>query len=327
MNLLVIGGTRFVGRHIVQAALSKGHQVTLFHRGQSGGNLFEDQVERVLGDRNTDLSQLTGRYFDAVIDTCAYRPNEVKTALEALGNSARQYLLISTISVYDQPEPGADENARTFEPLWEAEAITGETYGPLKVACEKTLESWPGEIIKTTVRPGLVVGPFDHTDRFTYWLVRAEAGGTMAVPDAAAQPIQFIDARDLAEFVVRLTEQRRAGVFNAVGPEEPYTFGEFLEEAIAAGRQADMKVISTDVLESHGIRPWVDLPLYMGDDTAEWGMGQLSHRRAVEAGLQHRDPETTIAHTLAWARSMDLKLPLKAGISPEQEERLLADLS
>ena len=227
MKILIIGGTRFVGPALVEAARARSHDVTLFNRGLSAPDAFAD-IETITGDRETDLDQLGRRQWDAVIDTCGYFPRQVKLSAEALRQAVDHYTFISSISVYPVQGPlGRDELAPVLPPVDDAiEEVTGETYGPLKVGCEAALmEVFQSDAL--IIRAGLIVGPGDPTNRFTYWVTRAAQGGDAIAPPAE-QPIQFVDARDLATFIVHAAEARIAGVYNVTGPAQRLTFGEFL---------------------------------------------------------------------------------------------------
>jgi len=318
MNLLVLGGTRFVGRHIVQAARERGHTVTLFNRGKSDPNLFPD-VETLIGDRNGDLSALQGRHWDAVIDTSGYVPRVVRASAELLAAAAEHYTFISTISVYaDDIAPHADEDA----PLRElddpsVEEVTGETYGGLKVLCERAVrEVFPEACI---VRPGLVVGPHDPTDRFTYWPHRVAQGGEVLAPGGPDVPVQFIDARDLAAWTVACTEARRGGVYNAVTPADSLTFGELLTTCRqVSGSDARFTWVEEGFLREQGVTP-DDLPLWLPEHSAFF---RLSSERAVDAGLSFRPLEATVRDTLAWDRAREEAF--KGGLSREREGELLS---
>lgn len=215
MKILVLGGTRFLGRHIVEAALAGGHDITLFNRGQNNPDLFPE-VEKLRGNRDGDLSALQGRQWDAVIDTCGFVPRIVQASAALLADSVRHYTFISSISVYaDFSKPAMNENAPVGTMQDESiEEITAETYGPLKALCERTAEkAMPGRVLH--IRPGYIVGPFDPTDRFTYWPRRVATGGEMLAPGRPDSQIQFVDVRDLANWIIRMVETNRTGVFNA----------------------------------------------------------------------------------------------------------------
>jgi 2'-hydroxyisoflavone reductase len=297
MRLLIIGGTRFVGRHIAQIALERGHDVTLFHRGVTNPHLFPE-AEHVLGDRHAGgLAALGDRRFDAIVDPSAYFPADVDAAAAI---RADRYLLISSGSVYRDPVArGSDETAPTYEldgPV-PATIESPEAYGALKVRCERAAEArFPGQTL--VLRSGLVVGPHDHTERFTYWPRRVERGGLVlaAEPD---QPIQFIDARDLGRWAIAALQAGTIGVFNTVGPAEPLTMGQLLATCISVtGSDAEPVWVGDRFLLDEGVEPWTDLPLWLPADAA--GFLALDAARARGAGLQTRPPAETIADVLRW---------------------------
>src|SRR5579872_4273010 len=229
MKLLILGGTVFLGRHIVEAALARGHEVTLFNRGQHNPDLFPE-VEKLRGDRNGDLAALQGRQWDAAIDTSGFVPRVVRASAEALANAVKHYTFISSISVYaDFTKLGIDESSPVAKLVDESvEEVTGETYGGLKALCEQAAEeALPGKVL--IVRPGLIVGPDDQTDRFTYWPYRVAQGGEMLAPGRPAHQEQFIDVRDLAQWIVRMVEAGKTGVYNATGPDYVLSTQQLLE--------------------------------------------------------------------------------------------------
>lgn len=318
MNLLVLGGTRFVGRHIVQTALDRGHTITLFNRGRSNPEIFP-AVEKLVGDRGGDLSRLTGRQWDAVIDVNGYVPRVVREAATLLADNVGHYTFISTISVYAKMDtPNQDENAplaTTNTP--DTEEVTGETYGALKVLCEAAAErAMPGHTL--IIRPGYVVGPYDTTDRFTSWLRRIRQGGEMLAPGEPTAPIQFIDGRDLAEFTVRLTEARQPSAYNATGPASLLTWGEvFAEAKRVSGADTTFTWVNEAFLKTQPIGG-NELPMWA--PTPYQGLMQTNIDKGVAAGLTFRPLAQTIADTLAWdAQEGDPK----AGLSPEREAELL----
>ena len=230
MKLLILGGTKYLGRHLTESALERGHEVTLFNRGRENPDLFHGKVEKLVGDRDGDLAALKGRKWDAVIDTSGYFPRVVKDSARLLADTVDHYTFISTISVYeDFSQPGIEETAPVGKLEDETvEDIGAGAYGPLKALCEQAVEEvMPGRSL--IVRPGLIVGPYDPTDRFTYWPSRIAKGGEVLAPGDGTSPVQFIDARDLAEWVLTMTERKQTGVFNATGPEERLEMKGFLE--------------------------------------------------------------------------------------------------
>ncbi len=333
MNLLILGGTQFVGRHLVDAALARGHRVTLMHRGTTNPDLFPD-VEHRLGDRDGGLDVLAGGTWDVAIDTCGYVPRIVGASAKALAGVVERYVFVSTISVYSEFSPGLDENGplgSIDDPT--VEEITGETYGPLKVRCERAVEEhFSGRCLH--VRPGLIVGPHDPTDRFTYWVARADRGGRFVAPGEPGSPFQIIDARDLGEWIVRAVENGLLGTFNTTGPAEPTTLGETLEACVAvAGEKRDEAPslptwIPDDFLAAHDVPAWTGLPLWVPAGFEGGNFLEVSSEAAIAEGLVYRPLADTIRDTLAWHRSRPEFRPdgtgLGVGISPEAETDLLA---
>jgi 2'-hydroxyisoflavone reductase len=326
MQLLILGGTVFLGRAIVEAALAEGHEVTLFTRGKHGPELFPG-VERLTGDRTAGpegLAALRGRRWDAAIDTSGYVPRVVRDSAGLLAGAVEYYTFISTVSVYaDYSAIGLDESA----PLGvledeQAEAIDGQTYGPLKALCERAAEAaMSGRAL--IIRPGLIVGPHDPSDRFTYWPARAARGGAMLAPGRPEWVTQFIDVRDLAEWTLRMVVLRRSGVYNATGPERPLPFGKLIDACSALGGARPVWVGEQFLLDQ-GVAPWSDLPLWIPEsDETMAGFSQVSCARAIGAGLTFRPLAQTVADTLAWHASRPPEA-LRAGISAEREAELLA---
>ncbi len=323
MKLLVLGGTIFLGRHVVQAALDRGHDVTILTRGLHGRALFPG-VERLVGDRDGDLDALRGRRFDAVIDCSGYTPAQVRHAADALGDGAGHYLFVSSISAYAAFAPDVlyDETA----PLAPGDA----GYGALKARAEEAIAAaLPGRA--AIVRPGLIVGPHDPTGRFTYWPRRVARGGAVLAPGRPARPVQFIDVRDLAVWCVHLAETRAAGAFNAVGPRLP--MADFLDACrAAAGSDATFAWMSDDALLALRVAPWTGLPLWLPEtDPAFGGMMLADLARARAAGLATRPAHDTIVDTLAWSRAADVdpgfdRAKLVATLTPEREAECLATL-
>jgi 2'-hydroxyisoflavone reductase len=322
MKLLLIGGTRFVGRHIVESALARGHEVTLFNRGRTGKGLFP--VEEIVGDRDGEIDKLEGRKWDAVIDTCGYFPRIVAQSASLLKDAVHTYCFISTISVYkdEQPHPIHETGELIrFDETPEKEEITGESYGGFKVLCEETVAEHYGADRTLIIRPGLVVGPFDPSDRFTYWIDRYGSRGPILVPDRAQQQTQFIDARDLAEFTVRMVENKGSGTFNGVGPAHDTNLGELWSVCKQnCGGLPEEVVVSDEFLIENDVKEWVDLPFLFGVDddglTADI-TAALSH------GLTIRRMAETVADTSEWHKSRG-EVELKTGLSREREAELIA---
>lgn len=328
MRLLVLGGTKFLGRGIVDAALAAGHAVTLFNRGQTNPGLYPD-VDGLRGDRHGDLSALQGRAWDAVIDPSGYFPRDVRASAELLRGVVGHYVFVSSISVYAFPFPaGIDESAPLRPVVEEADEVTGETYGGLKVGCETVLrEVFPGA--HANVRAGLIVGPHDPTGRFTYWPVRVARGGAVLAPGDPERAIQVVDVRDLGAWLVHLAERRIAGDFNAVC-EPVLTMGGLLETCrTVSGADAELVWMTDEFLLGEGVGPWMELPLWL--EPAEAGFVQVDVSRALAAGLACRPIAETVAATLDWAREDGATATLAsgmaigdAGMKPEREAELLA---
>lgn len=333
LRILILGGTGFTGPHQVRYALARGHRLTLFNRGRRPQD-WPGEVEELTGDRDTgDLKSLEGREWDVCIDNPTSVPFWVRDAGRVLAGKVRHYVFISTLSVYAETDtPGADETAPLARYTGrDALAETRQSlradmslYGPLKAACEAEAEKWfPGHT--TVIRPTLIVGPGDDTDRFTYWPVRIARGGEVLAPPAA-DPVQIIDARDLAEWTIRMVEQRNIGIFNAAGPERELTVGAMLS-GIAAAVQAEPKLIHADAafLARQGVQAWGDLPAWVPGQGETAGFARVSIARAVAAGLTYRPLAATAADTLAWFRTLppERQQTLRAGLSPEREQAVL----
>ena len=329
MKILLIGGTRFLGRHLVEAALTHGHEITLFNRGKTNPDLFL-QVETVLGDRERDLDKLSGCDWDAVIDTCGYIPRIVRMSVEALKDTVNHYVFVSSISAYadfskigidehDPVETSQDENIDENAP---------ETYGLRKALCEGTVQEVFGEERTLNVRPGLIVGPHDPTDRFTYWPMRVARGGDVLAPDRPDAPVQIIDARDLSEFILKLVEEKTFGVFNATGPDYKLTLGKLLETCKRVSQSdADFRWTPAEFLNQINVAPWSDLPVWAPDSGEMAGFAQVDVSKAVHAGLTFRPLEETVQDTLDWASARPDDHKWLAGLSEERERELLKLLS
>lgn len=336
MRLLIIGGTVFLGRHIVDAAQDRGHAVTLFNRGASAPDAISRAVEQIHGDREHDLSLLDGRSWDAVIDTCGYLPRIVRRSAEVLAEQVEHYTFVSSISAYGAfHELGLDEDDPPAELSEPDSEDVGLHYGELKAACEREVMTAMPEAT-LVVRPGLIVGPHDPSERFTYWVRRLAEGGRVLVPDAPEQPVQLIDVRDLAAWIVGMVQGRNTGVFNATGPAEPLTLGTLLRRILAAaGADAELVGIAEEQLAAEQVEPWVELPLWLDlQRHPEFrGFMSVSVARALASGLQLRPLEDTVAATLAWVADRAV-VPEKAfgaplapaGLSPAREAELLTML-
>jgi nucleoside-diphosphate-sugar epimerase len=317
VKILVLGGTKFLGRAAVEAALHRGHAVTLFNRGETNPELFPE-VEKIRGDRTEDLSALNSRSWDAVIDTSGYLPAVVRRSAEALKDSVGRYVFVSSVSVYANFREGPDEDAPRAE-LGDmpADKMLDDysNYGPLKARSEDAVWDVYGDRA-TIVRPGLIVGPHDPTGRFTYWPHRLARGGEVVVPAPPERTVQFVDVRDLGAWLVDLVERGAPGAFNATRPDVPW--GELFETAVAViGSDATPVWIPDTFLRQHEVGEWMELPLWLADP--EWvGMNQADVSHAVATGLRFRPLEETIRGTLDEAGTTD-----EAGMKPERERELI----
>ena len=334
LDILILGGTGFTGPFQVNYALARGHKVTLFNRGKRPSPEWPGHVEQLLGDRNTgDLKSLQGRKWDVCIDNPTSLPFWVRDAGKVLAGNVGHYLFISTISVYaDGSKPGIDEDdalavykgkdamAETQDSL---RADIENLYGPLKALSEAEARKQFGERV-TIVRPGYIVGPRDETDRFTYWPHRVAQGGEMLVPGDGADPVQFVDGRDLGEWMIRLAEAGTLGAFNATGPAKPLTMDEMLQTcARATGTKPTCTHVTPEFLEAQKVP---ELPIWVSRKSGPFaGYGAVSNARAIQAGLTFRPLETTVTDLLAWFRSQpaERQATLRAGLAREQEAALL----
>ena len=326
-RLLVLGGTRFVGPPIVESALARGHRVTLFNRGKTNPELFP-ACEKLRGDRDGDMSALRGRDWDAVIDTWTDMPRHVRSAAELLKGHVQQYLFVSSLNaVADLSKPGLDESAaKTPYDVAKDEDASPELFGNRKARCEDLAEElFPGRA--TVVRPGLIVGPRDGSDRFTYWPVRVERGGEVLAPGTGDDPTQFIDARDLGAFVVTLCENRTPGVFNVVGPERKLSMRELLETCKrVAESDATFTWVDARFLREQSVAAWTDMPAWIPSLEPGEGFWTIDVRKGTGAGLRFRPLEETVRDTLAWWHTLpdSRQANLRRGLSPEREAQVLA---
>ena len=327
MRLLILGGTVFLGYALAEEAVARGHEVTIFSRGKSASGLLSN-VKHLIGDRDGGLQALEQGTWDAVIDTSGYVPRLVKASAELLEGRVGQYTFISSVSVYrDLSRPGAAEEDAVLELEDEESEDVAAHYGALKARCEAVLaEQLPGRVL--VIRPGLIVGPRDPTDRFTYWPSRIARGGDVLAPGPTAAPVQIIDVRDLASWILSMTEARRTGVFNAAGEPGRVTMQALLERSCSVlNPSARLVWADGDFLAGRGAGAWVELPLWLpasGETAAFTGMVQVRVDKALNAGLSFRPLEETIRDTAEWDAGRPADTPRKAGLAPEREAELLA---
>jgi len=332
-SILILGGTGFLGPHVVEAALARGHTLTLFNRGKTNPKLFPD-LEKLHGDRDGHLEALVGRTWDAVVDTSGYVPRIVKASADLLAPSVGHYVFVSTISVYaDEAKVGADETAAvaTIEDPTNEDVATN--YGALKALCEQAAEAAMPERV-TNVRPGLIVGPRDPTGRFTHWPTRLAGGGEVIGPGDGTTPTQWIDGRDLAAWIVTLIERRTTGVYNALGPVERTTMKAALDACNhAGGDRATITWVDDEFLDHEGVSAWQDLPMWIPAKGDMAGFGTLANARAVAAGLTFRPILDTARDTLDWVAHLadDPEVPAdkrdritSSGIARDRELAVLA---
>lgn len=332
LRILILGGTRFIGLHMTSLALQRGHQLTFFNRGKTHTDKFPG-IERIKGDRNGEIEGLKGREWDAVIDNSGYVPRHVKLSAELLAPQVKQYVFTSSISVYPNFSVPRDESSPVGKlPDETIETVDGETYGPLKALCEQAAErAMPGRTC--VIRPGLIVGPDDNTDRFTYWPARAARGGEFIAPGSPQDPFQVIDARDLAAFVIDAIENGHNGTYNLVSNANEFRFGELTDACIAtAGKLAKPAdkpravYLPAEFLEAQKVEPWSEMPVWLPAKGDEAAFAGTSNRAAVAKGLRITPLRKTVNDTLAWhlARPAEEREKLKSGIAADKEAAVLA---
>lgn len=330
LRILVLGGTGFLGPHFVRAALANGHTVTLFNRGQSNPGLFPD-LEQLRGDREKgELDALRGREFDAVIDTSAYVPAHAEATAKLFADKAAHYQLISSISVY----PGFGEKAEVVDEGAELAEVADEDvakvnlirqampfYGALKARCEAAAEAaMPGRV--ANIRPGLIVGPGDNSDRFTWWPVRIDRGGEVLCPGDEDGQVQFVDVRDLADWMLVCAEQKVTGVYNVTGFDGPVDMRDVLSACkCATDKSVTLTFASEEFLKANEVGPWMQMPLWLPRE----GRTIAANERARAKGMRYRPIADTVRDTLQWAKAERGDKPFRrTGVPAERERELLA---
>jgi 2'-hydroxyisoflavone reductase len=332
LRILILGGTGFTGPYQVRYALSRGHKVTTFNRGKTHPGELPAEVEQLIGDRNGKLDALKNRQWDVVIDNPTTLPAWVRDAAQILKGNVDRYVFISTISVYGEIKTSVDETAPTEkyegadpykETLEAMRASRFKTYGPLKALSEKEAEKWfPGKTL--IIRPGLIVGPRDETDRFTYWPVRIDRGGEVLAPGNPEDPVQFIDARDLAEWTIRMVENRETGIYNATGPAKPLNIGGMLDGIKDAEKSgAKFTWVDEDFLTQQKVEAWSDMPVWTGRES---GLARTKIDKALSKGITYRALADTARDTLAWFKGLpqDRQSKMRAGLTAEREAEVLS---
>lgn len=336
LRILILGGTGFTGPFQVRYALSRGHKVTVFNRGRTHPGELPKEAEQLIGDRNGQLDALKGRQWDVAIDIPTVLPVWVRDVARILKGNVDRYVFTSTTSVYADNKPGMDESgplAKYFgaDAMKETQATMRASptplYAPLKVVSEREAEKWfPGKTL--IVRPGLIVGPGDETDRFTYWPVRLDRGGEILAPgDPDTDTVQFIDARDLAEWTIRMAEQGTIGIFNATGPDSKLSMGEMLRQIKkVTSAESRLTWVDTDFLLSCGVSPWNEMPVWVAPHGPEQGFKMLNIKKALKHGLTFRPIPDTARATLEWFKkqSPERQARLRSGITAEREAAVLA---
>ena len=332
LKILILGGTRFIGLHMTALALARGHTLTYFNRDKTKTDRYRE-IERIKGDRNGQIDGLKDREWDVVIDNSGYVPRHVRLSAEMLAPKVKQYVFTSSISVYPNFSAPRDESSPVGKLADESvEKVDGETYGPLKALCEQAvLTALPGRA--TIIRPGLIVGPDDNTDRFTYWPARAARGGEFVAPGSPHDAFQVIDARDLAAFTINATENNITGTYNLVSNVNEFKFGELTEACIAAANKQAKPAeapratfVPAEFLEAQEVAPWSEMPVWLPAKGEEAAFAGTSNKAAVARGLKITSLKKTVNDTLAWhlTRPAEEREKLKAGLAPEKEATVLA---
>ncbi len=323
LKVLILGGTGFLGPAVVKALKARGHEITLFNRGRTQPHLFPE-LEKLHGDRNKDLSALEGRRWDAVIDNCGYHPRQLRKSTAMLKDSGF-YLFVSTVSVYrDIQGQDLDESSAlgTIENP-EDQKVTNASYGPLKVLCEQVAsKAFPKKSV--IVRPGLIVGPGDPTDRFTYWPVRVARGGNILAPGKPEWGVQYIDVRDLASWMVLLCEKQTTGTYNALGPVKPTAFGDLLNACKSAAKSdATFCWMTQEFMKDNSIVPWKDMPVYSNPSGKLARPALISNKLAIKSGLTFRSLDDTVKATLTFHESRGPYYQMRGGLPADRERAAL----
>jgi 2'-hydroxyisoflavone reductase len=324
MNILILGGTVFMGIQLVNYVQKRNHNVTLFNRGKRNPDLFPD-LEKLIGDRSGDLAPLKGRKFDAVIDTCGHVPGIVRKSAELLKDNTDNYTFISSISAYsDFSKHGMDESGETYKITdGNIEEMTMENYGAMKVLCENVVTEVFGNRA-LNIRPGLIVGENDWSDRFTYWIHRIDKGGKVLAPDGKKDRVQFIDVKDLSEWTIKMAEGKKSGLYNATGPDYKLTFEEFINACQkVTGNKAEIIWAKEKFLLDENITPWMELPMWVTE--ADQGINNIDISKAIKDGLTFRPLEETLRDTLIFDKSRK-DYTLRAGLKAEREAEVISKL-
>lgn len=326
MNILILGGTLFLGRYLAEEGIRRNHKLTLFNRGKSNPRLFPD-LETIKGDRDGDIAGLKGRKWDLAIDVSGYTPGAVRRTAELLKDNIGRYLFVSTMIVYDDLNKiGLHENDKLATMGDNPdETVTSDSYGPLKGDCERIVKKlYPRNYLN--IRPGVIIGPNDNTDRFTYWVERISRGGRVLAPGRPDDPVQVIDVRDLAPWMFDLIEKETTGEYNAVGPEYELTMGALFEECRkVSGAETEFIWIESEFLLERDIQPWKEIPLWRRGGHDFDGFMRIDGSRALTEGLKLRPLKQSISDVLEFARTLDESYQWQAGLDPNKEAELIVE--
>jgi 2'-hydroxyisoflavone reductase len=323
LKILILGGTSFLGPHLVEEIQHRGHEVTLFNRGIQNPSLFS-KVIQLQGDRDGNLKALEGGRWDAIIDTSGHLPRIVEASSKLLSHATNHYTYISSIGVYENFLADQIDESYPISSLQDekTEEITEKTYGALKALCEKVVLQYFSDRA-LIIRPGLIVGPYDPTDRLTYWPMRIAEGGEVLAPGDPNQKVQLIDVCDLAKWIVDMIEQKATGIYNATGPAASLTFKQLLEACLPFAT-SDVKLhwIDETFLLENGVQDWTEIPLWLSSKRKMPGFQSINNQKAIQTGLTFRPLSETIEETLKWS-SLRKNHQWKAGLNREKEKELL----